>query len=405
MTIELRELPFFSQALLAYLALNAGRDRTILRRTVAPAADLGRVLGVVPKERRQITEAVDELLARGFLRWDSDFRLWLSETAPGVQSAPEPTVSAAAARQRRFRDKTVVGPSVYVMRRSTDGALKIGFSENPIDRLRTLQSEYGCQIEIVGYTPGTPADERRWHDHFAAIRIGKTEWFKPDEEILTQVLLRQRPRDTPDNASNNAPKTSSEVVLGAGDPSPSHSPSDLRSGSDLVLFPESFSGFSSDPKELEASARVTAASPKASRKKPERALPSEWKPTETELQLAQKLRLNEPREREKFKDAALAKGRVCADWNAAYRNWLRKSVEFSHIAGKPPGLVGHTEHQQRDEAARLDENARQEHRQSLVDMAEAGSFGAAVKARWEAGELTVEQLEDLWARRRKAGAA
>jgi hypothetical protein len=53
------------------------------------------------------------------------------------------------------------------------------------------------------------------------------------------------------------------------------------------------------------------------------------------------LRLDERRERAKFKDSALAKGRRCADWNAAYRNWLRKSVEFAAMNGKPPGLALH----------------------------------------------------------------
>ena len=331
MTIELRELPFFSQALLAYLALNAGRDRTILRRTLAPAADLGRVLGVAPRERRQITEAVDELLARGFLCWDSDCRLWLSESAPvgplSTSNEPEETLSKGAIRMRRLRE-----------------------------RKRHAVTGRASPCDVTG--------------------------------------------DVTRDAHSDVTVTGNGDVTAVTNPSPSHSPSDLHSGSDLVLFPESSSALSSSPKDLEASARV----PAKSRKKPERPLPSDWEPTETELQLAQKLRLNEPREREKFKDSALAKGRLCADWNAAYRNWLRKSVEFSHIAGRPPGLQAHTE-RQRDEASRLDDNARQEHRASLVDMAEAGSFGPAVQARWEAGELTVDQLEDLWARRRKAGAA
>lgn len=38
---------------------------------------------------------------------------------------------------------------------------------------------------------------------------------------------------------------------------------------------------------------------------------------------------------ELFRDKALAKGWVYADWNAAFRNYIRKSLEWGGVAHKP----------------------------------------------------------------------
>jgi 5-methylcytosine-specific restriction endonuclease McrA len=97
-SVEHRLLPLFTRGLRDYLIRHAEQDGTLLPRTSSPAADLGRVLNVNPKERKQLVEAVDELLRIGFLSWDSDCRLWITRFEE-AQDARSP----GAIRQERWR--------------------------------------------------------------------------------------------------------------------------------------------------------------------------------------------------------------------------------------------------------------------------------------------------------------
>lgn len=56
-------------------------------------------------------------------------------------------------------------------------------------------------------------------------------------------------------------------------------------------------------------------------------IPDTWKPVD-HGSLADHYRLDLDAEAAKFRDHALATGRVLKDWNAGFRNWLRKAAEF-----------------------------------------------------------------------------
>lgn len=58
-------------------------------------------------------------------------------------------------------------------------------------------------------------------------------------------------------------------------------------------------------------------------------LPPEFAFDERAAQLAASYGLNPHKEFAAFKDHAAAKGRICKDWQAAFRNWLRNSVKFN----------------------------------------------------------------------------
>jgi len=77
------------------------------------------------------------------------------------------------------------------------------------------------------------------------------------------------------------------------------------------------------------------------RKRPERFLPPDWKPTDEHLTLAEQEGVELDREAEKFRDHAKATDRKLRDWNAAFRNWLRKAGEINGGPGdgsrKGPG--------------------------------------------------------------------
>ena len=49
------------------------------------------------------------------------------------------------------------------------------------------------------------------------------------------------------------------------------------------------------------------------------------------IALAESYGLNPLRELAAFRDHAAAKGRLCRDWQAAFRNWLRNTVKFKEI--------------------------------------------------------------------------
>ena len=57
-------------------------------------------------------------------------------------------------------------------------------------------------------------------------------------------------------------------------------------------------------------------------------LPEDFEIDERGKALAESYGLNPFKEFAAFKDHAASKGRLCKDWQAAYRNWLRNSVKF-----------------------------------------------------------------------------
>jgi len=67
-----------------------------------------------------------------------------------------------------------------------------------------------------------------------------------------------------------------------------------------------------------------------------RQLPADWTPAETTLAWQEEKfpDVEEAAERDKFADYWRARGDVRRDWDAAYRNWIRKADEFSK-AGRP----------------------------------------------------------------------
>lgn len=74
------------------------------------------------------------------------------------------------------------------------------------------------------------------------------------------------------------------------------------------------------------------------------ALPDSWEPTAEHKKMALELGLSLPTEVAKLRDWARAKGERKLDWNATFRNWLRKSGEGRRPHRPAPTPV----HSQRD---------------------------------------------------------
>lgn len=76
--------------------------------------------------------------------------------------------------------------SIYVLRRPSTGAIKIGFSTDVDARVRTLSSQSGEQLVRLACFAGTLAGEAELHDRFADCRhVG--EWFGPSPELLAWI--------------------------------------------------------------------------------------------------------------------------------------------------------------------------------------------------------------------------
>jgi hypothetical protein len=72
--------------------------------------------------------------------------------------------------------------------------------------------------------------------------------------------------------------------------------------------------------------------------------PEDLTPNAADLATATEHRVSAEAELPKFRDNALAKGRVAADWHAAFRTWLRNARKFADeraaAAGNPGAAPG-----------------------------------------------------------------
>jgi hypothetical protein len=70
--------------------------------------------------------------------------------------------------------------------RAANGAIKIGYSVNPVARLATMQTGSPVHLELVAVVTGTQRDEKALHAQFAEHRISG-EWFEPAPALIAMV--------------------------------------------------------------------------------------------------------------------------------------------------------------------------------------------------------------------------
>jgi hypothetical protein len=76
---------------------------------------------------------------------------------------------------------------VYVARRSTDGAVKIGFTSDIERRVRELRKENRTAVDLIALLPGAKPDELRLHARFAEKRLDG-EWFAAEaDEVVAEL--------------------------------------------------------------------------------------------------------------------------------------------------------------------------------------------------------------------------
>lgn len=100
----------------------------------------------------------------------------------------EKALDESEAHRERVRAARSV---VYYIRRSSDGAVKIGTTTAFTNRMNALRSEHG-ELRVLLTHSGGLAEERAMHSQFGAYRIGRTEWFAPAKDLLRWIDSRRR---------------------------------------------------------------------------------------------------------------------------------------------------------------------------------------------------------------------
>lgn len=79
---------------------------------------------------------------------------------------------------------------------------------------------------------------------------------------------------------------------------------------------------------------ILSATPPVKAKRPrpakaETALPADWAPNDTHARIAREERVDLARQADLFRDHAATTARLTADWDAAFRTWLRRANDFA----------------------------------------------------------------------------
>lgn len=92
---------------------------------------------------------------------------------------------------------------VYFITAEPDEFVKIGWSlNNPLGRMRDLQTGCPEALRLMAYFPGSLEDERRLHRTFAELQY-RSEWFFLQHKLkdLVRYLSDDWPRETENGAS------------------------------------------------------------------------------------------------------------------------------------------------------------------------------------------------------------
>lgn len=79
---------------------------------------------------------------------------------------------------------------VYFIQKESGGSIKIGYSKDPVRRVRTFQTANPERLLFLLVIPGGMDVERKFHHFFASVRdpqYGGKEWFLAVPELLDVI--------------------------------------------------------------------------------------------------------------------------------------------------------------------------------------------------------------------------
>lgn len=89
------------------------------------------------------------------------------------------------ARPSQRRKRKPVG-FVYFIEAEETGLVKIGHAANPESRMKSIQGMSPAKLRLIGYMPGSIADEKALHARFATDR-SHGEWFRHSRQISDYI--------------------------------------------------------------------------------------------------------------------------------------------------------------------------------------------------------------------------
>ncbi len=75
---------------------------------------------------------------------------------------------------------------IYFIQSEDTRKIKIGYSVNPTDRVKTLQTGHSCPLRLLKIIPGDMKFERALHRKFFKFRV-QGEWFEPHPDIIEYI--------------------------------------------------------------------------------------------------------------------------------------------------------------------------------------------------------------------------
>lgn len=84
---------------------------------------------------------------------------------------------------------------IYFVQRASDQHIKIGYTEMYGVRFNALKKQFG-ELDLLGAMEGNVFREHELHAQFTDLRIRKTEWFRPGENLLEFIQANTKPLDT-----------------------------------------------------------------------------------------------------------------------------------------------------------------------------------------------------------------
>lgn len=94
-------------------------------------------------------------------------------------------------RERHLVDAPTGETFVYFVQSGDDGAIKIGWSSDPDNRISDLQTGNPVVLRLLCCLIGGASIERALHERFANHRL-QGEWFAPHEDILLFIERSSR---------------------------------------------------------------------------------------------------------------------------------------------------------------------------------------------------------------------
>lgn len=100
---------------------------------------------------------------------------------------------------------------------SSEGSIKIGYSQNIQKRLKSLQTNHSSSLQLLGIIKGDKQKEKEIHNLFKNSRI-KGEWFFPSYQVLKFIKENTTLDlvDSTDKIDHNNRYTTEQIVIKMG---------------------------------------------------------------------------------------------------------------------------------------------------------------------------------------------